>query len=286
MAGTTILALAIASQLAGAPRLYAFRDSPSVETPLALVVEGASWQTRVSLPNLVFALDHPEGLTLVDAGYGSRFAEYRRTFPASLFYAVARIAWGPPRPTLPQQLRWAGLDPARVRRILVTHAHFDHVGGLVDFPRAEVIMTRPEGERFLAQGPAFLKSSVSGRLRLVDLATEGPLGIFPHAHDLYRDGSVTLLAMPGHTPGHMGVFVRLGSGRRVLLAGDTAWVREHYVRKAPRGWPTRLLQDAGAPDPALGLLHHLHQLDPALLMVPSHDPEVERVLPHPPDGLD
>ncbi len=284
--GTTLLALALGTQLQAPCKLYAFRDSPTVDTPWALVVAGGSWQQRVSLPNLVFVLEHPAGLTLVDAGYGSRFGEYRGRFPANLFYAVARIAWGPPRQTLPQQLATWGLDPDRVRRILVTHAHMDHVGGVADFPRAEVVMSRPEGEAFLGSAPPFLVESVRPRLRWVDLERSGPFGIFRHAQDLAGDGALVLLDTHGHTPGHMGVLVRLPSGRRVLLAGDTAWVRDHYVQLTPRSWPTRILVDQGPNDEPLRLLHHLHQLDPDLMVVPSHDPEAERALPHPPEALE
>lgn len=285
MEATAILALALGSQLASGPRLYVFRDSPMV-APWALVVAGGAWQQRVTLPNLVFALDHPQGLLLVDAGYGSRFGEYRRTFPANLLYAITHVAWGPPRQSLPEQLRGCGLAPERVRRILVTHAHFDHVGGILDFPQAEVIMSRAEGRSFQASAPGFLKASLASRLRLVDLDAAKPAGIFPHAQDLYGDGSVVLVDSRGHTPGHMGVLLRLGSGRRIFLAGDTAWVRDHYVRMVPRGWLTRLLMETGSNEDALRRLHHLSLVDPALRVVPSHDPEADRELPVPPDVLD
>lgn len=285
MATPAILAMALGTRLATGPTLYVFRDSPSVETPWALVVAGGSWQRRVSLPNLVFVLDHPQGLTLVDAGYGSSFGAYQRQFPVNLFYAIAHVAWGPPRATLPDQLARWGLAPERVRRILVTHAHFDHVGGCVDFPRAEVVMSRAEAQSFQASAPRFLQDSLAARLRPVDLAASGPFGIFRHGRDLFGDGSVVLLDTHGHTPGHMGVFVRLGSGRRVLLAGDTAWVREHYLGMVPRGWPTSWLVDSGPNQEALSLLHHLSQVDPELMVVPSHDPESEQRLPLPPEGL-
>lgn len=279
-------ALVLAMALGAGPRLYTFRDSPSVGTPWALVVAGGSWRQRVSLPDLVFVLERPEGLTLVDAGYGTRFGEYRRRFPQSLFYAVAHVAWGPPRAPLPEQLARAGLDPARVRRILATHAHFDHVGGTLDFPGVPVVMTRPEGAYFQRTAPAFLKAALAPRLRLVDLESAPPFGVFRHGRDLFGDASVRLLDMHGHTPGHMGVLVRLGSGRRVLLAGDTAWVRENYARMRPRGWPARRLVDAGSNEEALRALHHLSQLDPGLMIVPSHDPLAERALPLPPAALD
>jgi len=286
MAAPTLLAMALGTRLAAGPALYVFRDSPTVGTPWALIVAGGSWQRRVTLPNLVFVLAHPQGLTLVDAGYGSRFGEYARQFPANVFYAIAHVAWGPPRETLPQQLARCGLDPEQVRRILVTHAHFDHVGGCVDFPQAEVVMSAAEECSFAAKAPGFLQASLAGRLRLMDLAASGPFGIFPHGQDLFGNGSVVLLDTHGHTPGHMAVFVRLGSGRRVLLAGDTAWVRDHYVHMRPRGGPTSQLVDAGPNDDSLRLLHHLSQVDPELMVIPSHDPDLEAQLPLPPERLE
>ncbi|HEY9855303.1 MAG TPA: MBL fold metallo-hydrolase [Stenomitos sp.] len=286
MATPTLMAMALGTRLAAGPALYVFRDSPTEGTPWALIVAGGSWQRRVSLPTLVFVLAHPQGLTLIDAGYGSRFGEVARQFPANVFYAIAHVAWGPPRATLPQQLAGCGLAPEQVRRILVTHGHVDHVGGCVDFPAAEVVMSAAEGRSFAQRAPGFLQTSLAGRLRLVELATARPFGIFPHGQDLFGDGSVVLLDTHGHTPGHMAVFVRLGSGRRVLLAGDTAWVRDHYVRMQPRGWPTSMLVDAGPNEDSLRLLHHLSQVDPELTVIPSHDPEIEAELPVPPDRLD
>ncbi|HEX6395974.1 MAG TPA: MBL fold metallo-hydrolase, partial [Steroidobacteraceae bacterium] len=46
--------------------------------------------------------------------------------------------------------------------------------------------------------------------------------------DVFGDGTVTMLAMPGHTPGHFVLLVRLEHAAPVLLSGDLAHFRENY----------------------------------------------------------
>jgi glyoxylase-like metal-dependent hydrolase (beta-lactamase superfamily II) len=85
---------------------------------------------------------HPKGDLLIDTGFGRNIAEQFRTLPfmvrAITFYSL----WQPAA----DQLRDIGYDPKSLRAILLTHSHWDHVSGLLDFPGVPVWVTPQEHE--------------------------------------------------------------------------------------------------------------------------------------------
>jgi glyoxylase-like metal-dependent hydrolase (beta-lactamase superfamily II) len=184
---------------------------------------GGGWSDR-TLPVNVFLAHHPDGLCLFDTGQTARAAErgyHHRWHP---YLRLARFELGP-EDEIGTQLARAGIDPASVRRVVLSHLHTDHVGGVGAFPDAEVIVSRMEWER--ARG-------WSGRLRgyvpqhwppgrepmLVDFSGPG-IGPFEGSFDLAGDGALVLLPTPGHTPGHVSLLVRDGDGG-FFLGGDVA----------------------------------------------------------------
>src|SRR5689334_2519110 len=101
------------------------------------------WSAR-TLPVHAFAIRHPEGLCLFDAGQTSRAAEpgyHQRWHP---FLRLARFELGPEDEAAPQ-LERLGLGVPRW--VVLSHLHTDHVGGVAAFPEAEVLVSRTEWER-------------------------------------------------------------------------------------------------------------------------------------------
>src|SRR5262249_48036697 len=122
------------------------------------------------------------------------------------------------------QLDAAHYDRARLRGILLTHAHWDHVSGVADFPQVPVLITADE-RRFVDDGGwvmAIARGLRDVRYELYDFEG-GPYLGFPRSHDVYGDGAVVVVPAPGHTPGSVIVFVALPTGRRFAFVGDLAW---------------------------------------------------------------
>ncbi|WP_407297422.1 N-acyl homoserine lactonase family protein [Stutzerimonas zhaodongensis] len=133
--------------------------------------------------------------------------------------------------TLVEQLEALGLSPSDIDIVALSHAHFDHAGQTGDFPEATLVLQRSEYEVLLQEKvakahfiePGLLQSHVSDpKLSKVKLV-EGN-------HDLFGDGRVKMIALPGHTPGHMALELTLRNAGTVLLSGDQWHFTENRLR--------------------------------------------------------
>lgn len=235
----------------------------------------------------VLLVETPGGLVLVDSGLGLRDAQS----PGSRF-GPARIYVRPvfdPREAAVNQVRRLGFDPGDVRHIVVTHFDADHVGGLADFPWAQVHLTGAEA--FAALHP---KTLVEKQRYLPAGHAHGPMLVehspaasemwrgFPGAKELTEiaDG-IVLINLPGHTRGHAAVAVDAGD-RWILHAGDSFYHRGQLDGSdaAPRA--LRLMERSVAFDWKRVQANHqrLSELwasgEPDLLLVNAHDPQLLR----------
>lgn len=188
-----------------------------------------------------------------------------------------------------RQLETLGFDRGQVKTIVATHCHFDHVGGLCDFPNAEVIATAEElhaiGTCSLRPGYRPADFANADKIRVAQLTGPRHLG-FPASLDLFGDGEITLLDAAGHTAGHLAVAIA-GPGGTFLHVGDAALLEW----EAGRGFegPGRLSRIICADSRALGrTLEVLRNIDAerrAPILVPAHDRRIFETLPHAPGDL-
>jgi N-acyl homoserine lactone hydrolase len=163
------------------------------------------------LPIYAFAIEHPEGVIVVDTGETARasspgyFPRWHPIFRLAVRESVER------EEEIGPQLERLGIRPGDVRLVAMTHLHTDHAGGLHHFPDTEVLVAR--GEIAYAAGlRGQLRGYPNGRWpgwfdpTPVDLGSE-PYGPFPQSYRLTEAGDVLLVPLPGHTPGHLGVIV-------------------------------------------------------------------------------
>lgn len=113
-----------------------------------LVNGGGSWRKPGRLVCHCLLIETPGALVMVDTGLGTHdIAEPRRRLGSTYTRLFKPLL--SPAETAMSQVRALGYDPKDVRHILPTHVDLDHVGGLSDFPDAEVHIFKPELEQIL-----------------------------------------------------------------------------------------------------------------------------------------
>jgi N-acyl homoserine lactone hydrolase len=118
--------------------------------------------------------------------------------------------------SLVDQLAQIDVRPEQIELIGISHWHFDHVGQAARFPQARLLIGRDD-LALLRTTPPVDEDSARGLAHW--LTGGGQVDELTGDRDIFGDGSVVMLDMPGHTPGHYSLLVRLASGP-LLLTGD------------------------------------------------------------------
>jgi len=222
---------------------------------------------------------HPAGDLLIDAGNSSHFAKDVSVYPFWLRWKLQAFAGQlNPEVPLPEMLRRAGEDPAKLRWAILSHVHLDHAGGLTDLPRLTVLMTREEllfANDPEIQAKGYVLAAYTKVLPKPNAPTlqfdPKPYEIFDESVDLYRDGSVVVVPLRGHTPGSVGIFVNLSPTRRFFYVGDSVDDERGYEERV--GKPLLLRDSDNAPalaNQVVSRLSQLHEKVPGLAIIPAH----------------
>lgn len=228
------------------------------------------------LPVLAWLVEHPEGLILVDTGETAAVAR-PGYYPAwQPYFRVAVRTRVATEEEVGPQIEALGFSTADVRWVVLTHLHGDHTGGLGYFPRSRILVTAAElavAGGTMGKLRGYLPHRLPGWFDPTPVEFDDrPLGPFPRSVALTGAGDVSLVATPGHTPGHMSVAVE-SAERLVLLAGDTSYTQELMLDGTADG----VTDDPATARRTLGLVRDLANARPTVYL-PSHDPDAVRRL--------
>ncbi len=128
------------------------------------------------------------------------------------------------RKTLQSQLAELGVAPTDVTHVAFSHFHGDHVGNANLFTAATMLVQRAEYDAAFGPDPGKygFSPALYGKLK------DNPTVKLEGDHDVFGDGSVIIIATPGHTPGHQSLLVRLPKQGAVILSGDVVHFRENW----------------------------------------------------------
>ena len=118
----------------------------------------------------------------------------------------------------PAQLDQLGVKPSDIKAMAVSHTHPDHIGNVEMFPNAMLYVQKAEYEWPGANNAPRFKP-------------EHPVTKLEGDHDVFGDGSVTILSTPGHTPGHQSLLVKLPNTGAVILTGDAVHFKSNWENR-------------------------------------------------------
>lgn len=165
---------------------------------------------------------------------------------------------------LPTQLARIGVRPEDITRLGLSHYHFDHAGQATTFSNATLMIGAADwaalhsGKMPFGADPGLLAPWLNGKAKVDPI--EGD-------RDVFGDGSVVILATPGHTPGSTALLVRLPETGPMILSGDVAHLEAQWPLSAVPTWNTERADSLASMDRLQKLAANL-----GATIVVQHDP--------------
>src|SRR3954451_24450954 len=162
-------------------RLYIMDCGPNAAPDQSRWSPGVNVGKPIELSDNCYLIKHGAQWLLWDTGYPDSVADSPLAGPTGTATRAKKLE---------AQLAELGVKPADITYVAVSHTHGDHVGNIAQFPSSTVLIQGAEYDWAMAgqNKPAFAASQ-----EIQKLAGD---------HDVFGDGSVTIISTPGHTPGH------------------------------------------------------------------------------------
>lgn len=191
-----------------------------------------------------------------------------------------------PKVSLVDLLARIGVKPDAIDYVGISHHHLDHTGQAAAFPRATLLIGKGDWDLLSAAEPPYGMDAKefaqrSGRLApwisgggKVELLTRD-------RKDVFGDGTVVMINLPGHTPGHHGLLVKLEHAGYVLLSGDVSHFHENYASDGIPTWNANRADSLASLDRFKKVADKLHAT-----VIIQHDPRDIAKLPAYPEFAD
>jgi N-acyl homoserine lactone hydrolase len=220
LAALSISTLATSAQpKAGVDKLYILNCGEGVAGDISRWSPGVNVGKSMDFVDNCYLIHHAQGWLLWDTGVTDAIA----AMPDGQAPSDPRMThWRRPK-TLASQLELLGVKPTDIKYLAVSHTHPDHIGNVELFPQAMLLVQKAEYEWPNPLGVGRFKP-------------EHPVSKLEGDYDIFGDGSVTIIATPGHTPGHQSLLVKLPKTGAVVLSGDAVHFKSNWDnRGVPSG---------------------------------------------------
>jgi len=245
-------------------------SKPSGMAPQILqVLFGKEWSDW--LPIYAWVIEHDEGIIVVDTGetYKTNNQGYLPLWHP--YYSLAVEFDVKQEEEIGPKLLEIGINPANdVKKVIMTHMHTDHAGGLHHFPNSEIVIEKNEFKT---------ASGVSGILAgylphrwpkwlnpTLITVPDNSYFSFRQSLAVTSDKRVMIVGTPGHVANHISVIVEI-ENVHYFIAGDTSYTEENLLKLIPDGVGT---------DQSRSTLQSILSFADSMptIYLPSHDPQV------------
>lgn len=240
----------------------------------------------VKAPVHYFLIDHADGPVLFDTGLDPAI----KTDPTYISSAIGRflLPWIfrlhiTEDDRLDRLLERKNLSARDVHTAVISHLHFDHVGGIGEIPQANLLVSAREWAQMSDPHPEYewmLPEHINIPNAKWTPIEFGPsddalFAAFDGIYDVAGDGAIVLLPTPGHTPGSLSMLVRSEGWPPILLVGDLAYDVDLLMTDTIPG-----TGDAKTLRASYATVRSLKEKLPDLVIVPSHDARAAETLQH------
>lgn len=223
----------------------------------------------------------PDGYTVFDTGYAYRHYELTKKFPYSLYnkFTKAIIEEGKSAIDI---LKAKGIEEKEVKRVIISHFHGDHIGGLIDFPNAEFWCTK-EAYNHIKNFPDYFAVSKGYLKKLIPADFEDRVFFIEDELEKtensqfkkswkWKFSNAHLHYLPGHARGQIGIHLL---DNNIFFVADGAWTTNAFRNKSYPHPMVRLLADNWSElKDTIDRLHHFSKKNPNVDLVPTHCHEV------------
>ena len=146
-----------------------------------------------------------------------------------------------PKVPLVDLLARIGIPVDAIDYVGISHHHLDHTGQAASFPKATLLIGKGDWDLLSASRPPNGMDAKEFAMRSARLAPwisgGGKVELLTRDRkDVFGDGKVVMISLPGHTPGHHGLLVKLEKTGYVLLTGDASHFHENYASNGIPVW--------------------------------------------------
>ncbi len=241
-------------------------------------------------------IEHPtEGYVLFDTGYTERFYEATKHYPSKIYAQLTKVNIRPEE-EVKAQLLAHDISTDSIKHVFVSHFHADHVGGLKDFPNATIHASRKAVDQLKNVSKTFgftkgiltdlIPDDLMNRVSFIDEKPGVQIPVFGQAFDVFGDGHLIAVPLPGHAAGQMGLMLTTKKHTYFLIA-DACWLKESYQIGTLPNSMVRLFFDSWPEfKSTLEKVMEYHKLEPSALIIPTHCAETTDPLVSPTIDLD
>jgi N-acyl homoserine lactone hydrolase len=207
----SVVVSALAQTKSGVDKLYILNCGEGVAGDISRWSPGIDVGKSMPMAANCYLMHHTQGWLLWDTGLTDAIAAKPNGQAPS---DPRAIHWYRPK-TLAAELDAVSVKPSDIKYLAISHTHPDHVGNVEMFPQVMLLVQKAEYEWPNPLGVGRFKP-------------EHPVKMLEGDHDVFGDGSVTILATPGHTPGHQSLLVKLPKTGALVLSGDAVHFQSNW----------------------------------------------------------